>query len=189
MYPVLPASLDCRLLIAPSVFSNVMHWFSVHISTIIVACRKLECFNLLQPTMHLNNEEGDSCPLAWWSIWNEKYVGRSEKKLINGSWRCMVRLEDPIHFARCLQMIGVSLGSYISKPFSPMTTSSHSIVMKMLSVMSTPFSSITTSSQDIVMEMLSAICQSSSPPLQLVVLVLSWKCCRLYDKAFLLHYN
>ena len=209
--PMLPASLNCRFLIAPSVFSNVMHWFSVHLSSIIDVCRKLECFNLLQPTRHLSNEEGDSCPLAWWSIWNVKYVGRSEKNLINGSWRCMVWLKDPIHFSRCLQMIGVSHGSYISKTFSPIATSSHDIVMEMLSVIcqsiSLPlqlvgmiyswkccqlydiaFLCITTSSQDIVMEMLSVICQSISPPLQLVVTVLLWKCCQLYVKAFLLHY-
>ena len=67
--------IDC-----PSVFSNVMHWISVHISSIIVVCRKLECFNLFHPTKHLSNEAGDSCPLAWWSIWNVKYVGRSETK-------------------------------------------------------------------------------------------------------------
>jgi hypothetical protein len=96
-----------------------------------------------------------------------------KKNLLMVADGCMVRLKDPIHFSRCLQMTGVSLGSYISKPFSPITTSNHNIVMKMLSVMSTPFSSNTTSSQDIVMEMLSVICQSSSPPLQLVVMVLS----------------
>ena len=62
---------------------------------------------------------------------------------------CMVRLKDPIHFSRCLHMTGVSLGSYIAKPFSPITTSIHDIVMKMLSV----------------------ICQSLSPPLQLVVTI------------------
>jgi hypothetical protein len=49
---------------------------------------------------------------------------------------CMARLKDPIHFPRCLHMTGVSLGSYISKPFSRITTSSIDIVMKMLSVMS-----------------------------------------------------
>ena len=75
------------ILIAPSVFPNAMHWFSVHLSSITVECRKLECFNLLQPTRHLSNEEGDNCPLAWWSIWNVKYMGRSEKNLINGSWQ------------------------------------------------------------------------------------------------------
>jgi hypothetical protein len=74
-----------------------------------------------------------------------------KKTLLMVADGCMVRLKDPIHFSRCLQMTGVSLGSYISKPFSPITTSNHNIVMKMLSV----------------------ICQSSSPPLQQVVMVLS----------------
>jgi hypothetical protein len=97
---------------------------------------------------------------------------------------CMVWLKDPFHFSRSLQMTGVSLGSYISKPFSPFTTSSHDIVIKMLSAMSKPFSSITTSSQDIVMEMLSAICQSLSPPLQLIVTVLWWKCVSYRSKPF-----
>jgi hypothetical protein len=119
-----------------------------------------------------------------WSMWDAQ-----KKNLLMLADGCIARLKDPIHFSRCLHMTGVSLGSYISKPFSPITTSSHDIVMKMLSVMSTPFSSITTSSQDLVMEMLSVICQSLSPPLQLVVTVLSWKCCQLYVNAFLLRYN
>jgi hypothetical protein len=85
------------------------------------------------------------------------------KNLLMVADGCMTRLKDPIHFPRCLHMTGVSLGSYISKPFSRITTSSIDIVMKMLSVMSTPFSSITTSSQVIFMEMLSVICQSISP--------------------------
>jgi hypothetical protein len=62
----------------------------------------------------------------------------------------------------------------------------YDIVMKMLSVMSKHISSITTSSHGIVMKMLSVICQSLSPPLQLVVTVLSWKCtpvmCRHLEK-------
>ena len=101
----------------------------------------------------------------------------------------IARLKDPIHFSRCLHMTGVSLGSYISKPFSPITTSSHDIVMKMLSVMSKNISPISTSNHGIVMKMLSVICQSLFPPLQLVVTVLSWKCCQLYVNAFLLRYN
>jgi hypothetical protein len=129
------------------------------------------------------------------SICVMKYLEREvcgtlrKKNLLMVADGCMVRLKDPIHFSRCLQMTGVSLGSYISRPFSPITTSSHDIVINMLSVMSTPFSSIATSSLDIVMEMLSVICQSISLPFQLVVMVLSWKCCQLYVKAFLLHYN
>ena len=55
--------------------------------------------------------------------------------------------------------------------------------------MSEPFSSNATSSRDIVMQMLSDICQSLSPSLQLVVTVLSRKCCQLYVKTFLLQYN
>jgi hypothetical protein len=51
--------------------------------------------------------------------------------------------------------------------------------------MSKPFTSNATSSHDIVMQMLSDICQSLSPSLQLVVTVLSRKCCQLYVKAFL----
>ena len=55
--------------------------------------------------------------------------------------------------------------------------------------MSEPFSSNATSSRDIVMQMLSDICQSLSPSLQLVITVLSRKCCQLYVKALLLQYN
>ena len=85
---------------------------------------------------------------------------------------CMARFKDPIHFCKCLRITGVSLGSYISKPFSPITTSSNGIVMKMLvSYMSMPFSPIATSSHGIVMKMLSDICQCLSPPLQLVVTI------------------
>ena len=86
-----------------------------------------------------------------------------KKSLLMVADGCMARLKDPIHFSRCLHKTGISLGSYISKPFSPFTTSSQDIVMKMLSIMSKPFSSITTSSQDIVMEMPSSICQIISP--------------------------
>jgi len=80
--------------------------------------------------------------------------GAQKENLLMIADGCMGGFKDPIHFSRCLQMTGVSLGSYISKPFSPITTSSHDIVMKMLSVMSKPFSSITTSSQAIVIELL-----------------------------------
>jgi hypothetical protein len=72
-----------------------------------------------------------------------------KKILLMVADECMARLKDPIHFSKCLCMTGVSLGSYILKPFSTITTSSHGIVMKMLSV----------------------ICQSLSPPLQLVVTI------------------
>ena len=55
--------------------------------------------------------------------------------------------------------------------------------------MSKPFTFITTSNHDIVMKMLSVICQSLSPPIQLVVTIQSCKCCQIYVKAFHLHYN
>jgi hypothetical protein len=122
---------------SPFVFPNAMHWFSVHLSSIIVVCRKLECFNLLQPTRH--------DVYGTWSMWDAQ-----KKILLMVADECMARLKDPIHFSKCLCMTGVSLGSYILKPFSTITTSSrHGIVMKMLSV----------------------ICQSLSPPLQLVVTI------------------
>jgi hypothetical protein len=119
-----------------------------------------------------------------WSMWDAQNFF-----LLMVADGCIARLKDSIHFYRCLDMTGVSLGSYISKPFSPITTSSHDILMKMLSVMSKHISPIATSSHGIVMKMLSVICQSLSPPLQLVVTVLSWKCCQLYVNAFLLRYN
>ena len=98
------------------------------------------------------------------------------------------------------------------KPFPAITTSSHGIVMKMLSaIMSKPFFplqlvsrysykydvsymskyfvSTTASSHQIVMKMLSVICQNRSPPMQLVVAIQSCKCCQIYVKAFHLHYN
>jgi hypothetical protein len=47
----------------------------------LVGCKRLKHSSFQHTTVML------SCPLAWWSIWNVKYVGRSEEKLINGSWR------------------------------------------------------------------------------------------------------
>jgi hypothetical protein len=51
------------------------------------------------------------------------------------------------------------------------------------------FLHITTGSHDIVMKTLSIVYHSLSPPLQLVVTIQSWKCCQLYVKSFLPHYN
>ena len=81
----------------------------------------------LQPARHLKHEEGHNCPLAWWRMWDAQI-----NNLLMVDNGCLERFNDPIPFSRCLQMTGVSLGSYMSTPFSPITTSSHDIVIKMM---------------------------------------------------------
>ena len=90
------------------------------------------------------------------------------------------------HYNQQSRYSHVNAVSYMSKSFSSITTSSHE---NAVSYMSKPFSSIATGSHDIVMKMLSVICEILSPPLQLVVTIQSCKCCQLYVKAFLHHYN